>query len=223
MENNYIKPNLSSNHFTCPVCFVASTFSPLVELPFSETKTIDKGAIKVLYLQSRCSRCNNNILWTSDHSLDRFGNRLNLLESRIIFPRMSIAPMPNKDIKGNDLDLYNEARWIFEDSPRAASALLRGLLENFLKRLFEIPDSNLGIILNRPEVKIGLGRNIFNYLINLKNISNDSIHSSKMVYDNENRDDVIKLFSGINIVFSRLVSEENEIMQLTQLGLKVSA
>jgi hypothetical protein len=67
-----------------------------------------------------------------------------------------------------------------------------------------------------------LGRNIFNYLVNLKNISTDVTYSTKMIYDNEELEDVIKLFSGINIVFSRLVSEENEIMQLTQLGLKIN-
>jgi hypothetical protein len=67
-----------------------------------------------------------------------------------------------------------------------------------------------------------LGRNIFNYLVNLKNISFDVLHSTRMIYDNESEDDVIKLFSGINIVFSRLVSEENEILQLTQIGLRVT-
>ena len=222
MQNHYIKPLLSSNHFTCPVCNVTSTFSPLIELPFSETKKTDQGLIKVLYSQSRCLSCTNNILWTSDHSVDQFGNRMKLLESRIIFPKVSDAPRPNKDIKGNNLELYNEARLIYKESPRAASALLRGVLENFLRELFEIPDSNLWVILNRPEVKIGLGRNIFNYLVNLKNISTDVTYSTKMIYDNEELEDVIKLFSGINIVFSRLVSEENEIMQLTQLGLKIN-
>jgi hypothetical protein len=56
----------------------------------------------------------------------------------MIFPNFSSAPLPNVDILDDNLNIYNEARLIFEDSPKAAAALLRTILENFLKEKFNL-------------------------------------------------------------------------------------
>ena len=56
---------------------------------------------------------------------------------------------------------------------------------------------------------------ITNFLKGLKNIGNDAAHSSNMIYNNDDKNDVMRLFKGINIVFNRLVSEKREIEEVT--------
>jgi hypothetical protein len=60
--SHYIKPQISSNYFTCPICDVPATFSSRTELQFSETKQTETGPVKVLYSQSRCLTCSKNII-----------------------------------------------------------------------------------------------------------------------------------------------------------------
>jgi hypothetical protein len=58
----------------------------------------------------------------------------------VIYPKSSLATLPNKDISGDNLDIYNQARLIFDISPKAAAVLLRTILENFLREKFMKPD-----------------------------------------------------------------------------------
>jgi len=80
-----------------------------------------EGFIPNLYL-SFCSKCGKYSIWLND---------------KIIYPTLSTAPWPTKDMPANVKENFLEARNIVSASPKAASALLRLCLQKLMIHLGE--------------------------------------------------------------------------------------
>ena len=52
---------------------------------------------------------------------------------QLVFPRVSLAPRPHRDMPQSCLEYFEEARKVFADSPRASSALLRLCIEELCR------------------------------------------------------------------------------------------
>lgn len=69
---------------------------------------------------SRCYSCKRSSVWRG---------------GRLLYPRVSTAPVAHADMPAEAQELYDEAREVFAVSPRAGAALARATLERLLRQL----------------------------------------------------------------------------------------
>jgi len=105
--------------------------------------------------------------------------------------------------------LFNEAKDIFNKSPKAAGALLRCVIERILRDKFQKDHSQslLGSILKDKNVQNELGHEIIQLCETCKLIGNDASHSSLMIYEDESKQEVELLFELINAIAEELLSK----------------
>ncbi|KKI87547.1 DUF4145 domain-containing protein [Shouchella clausii] len=136
--NKYIFPKLGSKYFNCPHCDVYAehrykqvyysksgydyendikllglggpSLEPLIQLEEESTE---------IYL-TNCEKCNEFILW---------------LGKKQLYPKISSLPLPVEGMPVQIKSLYEEASSIFENSPRAAAALVRLAIEDLITEL----------------------------------------------------------------------------------------
>ena len=115
MNDKYIAPKLDSEAFHCPHCWVL-TSQDRYQLRYTSNWDLDDR--KVCF----CDNCEWYSVW---------------FEEKMIFPSGSNIPMPHTDMPESVKEIYNEAREIAGQSPRAAAALLRLALEKLTEELWE--------------------------------------------------------------------------------------
>src|SRR5690606_6669595 len=114
----YFKPTLEKDEFHCPHCNVyskqlfarvaASHITNISDSQYNFTSFSETLASN--WRITKCVHCHNYILWQNRN---------------IIFPKSIIVESPNEDLNTDIIKDYIEAGIIFNDSPRAAAALLR--------------------------------------------------------------------------------------------------
>lgn len=107
MKTKYIAPEFKKAGFTCPSCLVTAVhhFHPV---------PIVRGEGAFLFYSS-CTHCGEKMLW---------------VDEEIIYPKTSTAPIVEEDFPSEIQAIIEEARLVYEASPRAALALLRVALEH---------------------------------------------------------------------------------------------
>lgn len=117
MNDKYVAPTLDSNAFHCPHCWVL-TSQNRHQLKYGANYYHSLYDWKVCF----CDNCKSYSVW---------------FEEKMIFPSGSNIPMPHTDMPESVKEIYNEAREITWQSPRAAAALLRLALEKLTEELWE--------------------------------------------------------------------------------------
>ncbi len=120
--------------------------------------------------------------------------------------------------------LFNEAKDIFDKSPKAATALLRCVIERILRDKFQAKHSQslLGTILNDANVKDELGHDIIQLCETCKLIGNDASHSSLMIYEDESKQEVELLFELINAIAEELQSKPRKRQEMLDKSKKIN-
>lgn len=149
----------------------------------SEEVNIDGEPVKV----SLCAKCERPTLW---------------LAGEIIYPFSGAFPPVNEDLPNNVKEIYNEASAIAMQSPRAACALLRLVIEMILKHLGETGSINDGI---KNLVKKGIDLGSQEALDIVRVTGNSAVHPGKIVFDDTT--DVQTLFQLINIIADVLITQ----------------
>ena len=116
--------------------------------------------------------------------------------------------MPNEDLDGDIKKDYLEAANIFNDSPRASTALLRLALQKLCKQLGEKGDNINTDIGNL--VKKGLNSLVQKSLDSLRITGNNAVHPGEINLDEES-EKVLKLFELINFIAEKMITEPKEI------------
>lgn len=127
-----------------------------------------------------------------------------------IYPHISsIDQEPNEDLDEEIKQLFNEAKDIFDKSPKAAGALLRCILEKILREIFKEKHSKsyLGTILNDENVKNKIGKDISDACMACKIVGNESVHSSLLIFLDEDKKDVEQLFRIINLIADKFITQ----------------
>jgi len=117
MNDKYVAPTLDSKAFHCPHCWVL-TSQNRHQLEYGTSYYHSFDDWKVCF----CYNCEWYSVW---------------FEEKMIFPSGSNIPMPHTDMPESVKEIYNEAREIAWQSPRAAAALLRLALEKLTEELWE--------------------------------------------------------------------------------------
>lgn len=189
MNVTYVAPAYYSDGFHCPHC---NTFAHQEwwDTTFKDASNCYSAGIDNLSV-SFCAKCRDYSLWLDD-------------EKRMIYPQISLAPMPEADLPDDAKADFLEARNIVMASPRGAAALLRLALQKLLIHLGEEGKHIDTDIANL--VKKGLRPEVQRSLDTVRIIGNESVHPGQMDLKAD-QTTAIALFRLINfIVLDRITS-----------------
>lgn len=130
----------------------------------------DQSISNLLIVTRICSKCGHRCYWEiiTKYKLGTTSYWGNYeydyeTEEKIIYPDISLIDIePNEDMSEEQKQLFNEAKDIFNKSPKAAGALLRCVIERILRDKFQEDHSQslLGSILKDKNVQNELGNEI---------------------------------------------------------------
>ena len=141
-----------------------------------------------------CRKCDGLSLW---------------LAGSLVYPVSSTVEDADEDMPQQAKVLYEEAARILPLSPRAAAALLRAATDKLAEQI-EPQGSDLNDRI-RHMVKNGLSTEVANGLDVMRLTGNDAIHClGEIILDNK-EEDALPLFSILNIIVRRMVTEPKQI------------
>ena len=193
-----IAPNKDLKAFTCPHCH---TLSQMHRETHSFNNDVDNIGNGTLFLANvvticKCANCGKKILWVDDD-----------------YAYPDIQPIePNVDMPDSVKQLYEEAGLIYTKSPRAACALLRLAIDRLCNELGETDrDINKNIA---ALVKRGLSVDVQQALDIVRVVGNKAVHPGQIAFDVDSIDTAETLFTLINIIVDRLISEPKRIASI---------
>lgn len=211
---SHVLPAFQEEAFNCPHCNAyahmtwSQLFTPCGGGSISETTTY----------QAVCQRCRQPSIWLCTLSAQEIlGNRLASfggaeLEEQpqgiLLHPISATAPMPNPDLPKDCVQDYMEARAIEAQSPRAAAALLRLVVEKLCHQLGDPSKDihqNIGLLVQR-----GLPERVQPALDSVRIIGNAAVHPGIMDIEDKSAT-VATLFKLVNFIVEKLITEPKEI------------
>lgn len=225
-QNKYIWENKDS--------IVVDGKKPLIKNTIQKTydALYDQSISNLLVVTRICSKCGNRCYW---EIITKYKPRIKEKDSRnlddyeteekIIYPNIPLIDIdPNEDLTNEQKQLFNEAKDIFDKSPKAAGALLRCVIERILRDKFQgkLGQSLLGKILNDEEVKKELGGELIEMCNACKLIGNDAAHSSLIIYEDESKQEVELLFELINAIAEELLSKPRKRQEMLDKSKKIN-
>ncbi len=188
MENNYKQPAFKDSNFHCPHCGV---------LAFQNWQYISHSGRYFDDLEvAFCQNCEEYSLWKDE---------------KMIFPKKLTAPFPHEDMPETVKELYEEARLVSNDSPRAAAALLRVSLEKLTEELGE-KEGKLNTRIGNLN-KQGLPKKVIQSLDAVRIFANEGgSHSGEIDLTGEDNEEIVSsLFKLVNFIVEKTISENIQI------------
>lgn len=196
----------------CPLCGVVTDhhwFHEVKSVEYDESRewVVDEmvgsqGEVLVSRCMSRA--CNALALWLK--SADEESGIENV---RLVYPQTGVRIPPTEGLVGKEIRLYEEAAAVEKMSPRAARALLRALLEAFLKRyladaghsakrkkLVEVIDLAVKHLDLSPTLKMGLSA--------IREQGNTALHDPYSLIEAANPEDLLWLFQAVDELVEEL-------------------
>jgi hypothetical protein len=199
MEQDYVAPEHGKDGFNCPHC---NAFAHQEWRHYVNATEERMGGL-TNYLSnlsiSICARCNEHAIWVHD---------------QLVFPNQSIAPRASSDMPEKVKEDYEEARSIFNQSPRGAAALLRLSIQELVKVLGEKGkdlNSDIGNL-----VKKGLPERIKQALDIVRVVGNNAVHPGE-ININDNPDVALKLFKLVNLIIEYMITQPKEVSGLFEV------
>ncbi len=199
MGVKYIEPATDKKSFTCPHCGVVSlmhfhciSYIDKDLLGFHERKHGGNSWVQV----ATCHNCCKHIIW---------------VDNIYAYPDI-VAEEPNPDMPDEVKQLYDEAGLIYNNSPRAACALLRLAIDRLCNELGETDrdiNKNIGEL-----VKKGLPASVQQALDVVRVVGNKAVHPGQIAFDVDDVGTATMLMRLLNIIVSRMISEPKEIAGL---------
>ncbi len=204
MREKYVVPSFGADAFNCPHCGAYAHQEWYLLRPPELIEPSDlsgpprKGRPHATQdgNMSVCSRCDRHAFWH---------------EHRMVYPGLSIGPLPVEDMPGDVKEDFIEARDIVGASPRAAAALLRLALQKLMPHLGGKGKNLNGDIANL--VKKGLPVRIQKALDVVRVIGNNAVHPGEI----DLRDDsetAIALFELLNIIVEFMITQPKKLEYL---------
>lgn len=190
----------------CPYC-EALTSNYLIEIGSVED-SIRTGDGTNFFI-AKCVVCRKNTLYVEKTEIVTPSNpraavvSTKVLFRKILYPMQTIdpeIPKPSEYMPEDVKKLYNEARSVFNLSPRSSGALVRITLERLIKRHILTDDTGrLNDMIGK--LSVTFPDYITQLMDNIRTSGNDNAHDDlSKIHDNENSKKVIKLFEFINFI-----------------------
>ena len=129
--------------------------------------------------------------------------------TELVYPPTGIRVPPTDGLQPEETGLYEEAAAVAPTSPRAASALLRVLLEAFLKRHLttagqSVGSENLYQLIDLTVTHLSLSPTMTTGLTAIRKRGNASVHDPYGLTDDERAEDLPWLFQAIDDLVDEL-------------------
>lgn len=196
------KPKLNKKSFICPKCNVLSVFTWDTQIILRNGETdsymfnYGKPTKERVHICT-CANCESILLWLNDE---------------MIYPTMSLAPLPNKEMPENVKEIYEEARKVYPYSKKSSSALLRLALQLLCKELGKSGDNINNDI--KSLVEDGLSPIIQKSLDIIRVTGNEAVHPGVIDFTDEDNDIAFSLFSIMNLIVEKMIIEPKEIEEV---------
>ena len=196
MEAPYHEPECWKSAFNCPFCSVYSSFN------WGNLFTRDYG--EMAHVAAKCSHCQEWTLW----AVPSFGE-----VGILVYPKIITSPLPSPppDLPPECLGDFEEARTVCSESPRAAAALLRLVVQKLCRHFGESGENINEDIKNL--VKKGLDPKIQKALDIVRVTGNYAVHPGEMSIE-DNPEIVTRLFHLVNMIVQDMITKPNELTQL---------
>ena len=189
MTTQYIEPTSEADSYTCPHCGVLAHVTRWTLLASNPRY----GQVQIDWTRSRCEVCSEEILW---HENERR------------WPLGQIGPNAHHDMPEHIASIYEEARTIGSQSPRASAALLRLALQHLVTELageHKSVDKAIGTL-----VKDGLPTRVQKAMDALRVVGNNAVHPGEIDLD-EQPETLDALFSLLNFVVDDRITKPKQI------------
>ena len=170
-------------------------------------QNISPGSITFAPFNRRYSSDEDNT--PKHHDLDSFVIDGYVVD--ILYPRKRLGPEPSAKMPKKVAQVFEEARTVYNSSPRASAALLRLALQILLKDL-GLPGKNINEDIKRL-VKHELIRDTQQALDIIRIIGNNSVHPSEINL-NEDAKTVLNVFELINFIVDQLITRPGMIREM---------
>ena len=187
-SKNYITPEYKEKGFHCPHC---DTYANQNWYETHNHNYCIKGNMVAF-----CDHCNKYSIW---------------VDKKMVFPDLSPAPLPIDEMPEPVKELYNEARNIFNKSPRGACALLRLAVQLLVKDLGE-NEKNLSKAIGNLVDK-GLPKKIQEALDSVRVIGNNAVHPGE-INIKEDPKIVNTLFELLNFISEKMIKDDKKIERI---------
>ncbi len=153
-------PALGKDSFDCPFCDVRSNqvwfYAGLGHKFYDEAISIHSSCDGLSFSVCQNRSCGKQALWCRE---------------KLVYPKVLLAPFPHQEMPEEVGVLYEEARNIANDSPRAAAALLRTAMEELLNN-----DEFEGKNLNEKIKKLLLPEEMKGLFHTVRLVGNNALH-----------------------------------------------
>lgn len=204
MNNKYIAPDQNLDSFTCPHCQTLSLMTRGIHHFEQDLMTDDIGnpipgfdEFGDLYYSEliikRCHSCGKKIIW---------------IDGEYIYPNI-VAEEVNPDLPESVKQLYNEAGLIYNQSPRAACALLRLAIDRLCNELGETDrdiNKNIGALVEK-----GLPKKVQQALDFVRVVGNKAVHPGVIAFDVDDTNTAKTLMRLINMIGQSMITDPKEI------------
>ena len=195
MNNKYIAPDRNLGSFTCPHCQTLSLMS-FRSHHFPDEVNLSSNTItenqNILHI-ARCYNCRKKIVW---------------IDNEYIYPNI-VAEEVNPDLPESVKQLYNEAGLIYNQSPRAACALLRLAIDRLCNELGETDrdiNKNIGALVEK-----GLPKKVQQALDFVRVVGNKAVHPGVIAFDVDDANTAKTLMRLINMIGQSMITDPKEI------------
>lgn len=206
MNNKYIAPDQDLDSFTCPHCQTLSLMTRGIHHFEQDLMTDDIGNpipafnefgdYDIYYNEliiKRCHSCGKKIIW---------------IDGEYIYPNI-VAEEVNPDLPESVKQLYNEAGLIYNQSPRAACALLRLAIDRLCNELGETDrdiNKNIGALVEK-----GLPKKVQQALDFVRVVGNKAVHPGVIAFDVDDTNTAKTLMRLINMIGQSMITDPKEI------------
>ncbi len=196
----------------CPLCGVVTDhhwFYEVKSVEYDESRewVVDEmvgsqGEVLVSRCMSRA--CDALALWLK--SVDEKSGIENV---RLVYPQTGVRIPPTEGLDGKEITLYKEAAAIERMSPRAARALLRALLERFLKRHLataghSVERKKLVAVIDLAVEHLDLSKTLKTGVTAVREQGNTALHDPYGITDDANPEDLRWLFQAVDELVEEL-------------------
>ena len=212
MSNKYIAPDKNLDSFTCPHCQTLSLMNFRILCFEQDVMTDDNGVAFIINKHgydeeiysselkiARCHSCGKKIIW---------------IDNEYIYPNI-VAEEVNPDLPESVKQLYNEAGLIYNQSPRAACALLRLAIDRLCNELGETDrdiNKNIGVLVEK-----GLPKKVQQALDVVRVVGNKAVHPGEIAFDVDDINTAKSLMRLINMIGQTMITDPKDIEDMYNL------
>ncbi len=219
---DYVIPELEKNGFNCPNCGAftqqkwygtGKTSSVSIKKAPGESKALREDNKLVKYSgYIGYSGCIGEIDYLNVAYCTKCGRYSFWFKKKMIYPKLSIAPLPLKEMPKKVKEDFNEARMIVAESPRGAAALLRLALEKLLPQVGaegKKIDQMIGYLVREKNLPVQIQR----ALDSLRVIGNEAVHPGELDLKDDTKT-ALTLFKVLNVIVQTIIIQPKEIDDL---------